>query len=940
MCPTPKDKAEPASPGSAASTKSSNSGSNNEGKAIDSSMYPSDWPQAGPVDLKIHDLPHFSSSIEWWYVNAHLDLQDNNSKKMKKKKEKSTKEEENEESQVSVFASFFRAASGYDEETHEYVFVHYAAWAIMDHRTNQYYNVSLVDPRYPELIQEWYEKSKNDHTKDNSKYEDKQIMQATMEVVRKGKMPYPDRLLKKNPTILGKDLSRLPDKQNKEYEQWQQKLAEYQQQQTEQQQQHQKTESTAKAANANNSKKKKKKGSCCFRAKSVLNSVVHPELPLLTLAYDDNTFVKNSDGSYTLHLEDNDVHHVKASLTFTPKTDAVRNGVNGVVDGHGLVQDFFYYCLPNCDVTGSVTLPTDDDKPDRYDAKIQKKNYFVLDEHGNACQDPMETKTHKVSGKGWYDHQFGCMKPDDGQHKDVHKDNIEGKAGTQTSYSWVSLQLDNGHQFSCAEYFFHKSEEAEDRANDKPHYFANLYTPKGERIQLDPSEFTFKEKGDPWVSMRTFCDYPVHWEISVPSRNIQLDVKAVFDQQEFPTVHSTPAFWEGCVAVTGTFGDKEISGRGFVERKGFCPPESQTIKGFFKRVTRETLKSVQKILPFNPEGEKLNELVSHKDNQHYTDHLDNQQFSKALVEPIRLILDRGGKSWRSYVALACCDIVGGNSQPVKDWLALPELAHVGSMIVDDVEDRSLIRRGGPCSHIVYGEDVAINAGTMAYFMGQIVIYQGDGDPQQKVDIYNMYFEAMRAAHCGQAMDIHGLNYMMSDVVENGGDLCLQRVIAIHRLKTSAPVSYFTRMGSRLGGGSEAQSNGLAVFAEALGIAFQIVDDVLNLRGFVDGLKTKGEDITAGKVTYPVAVAMSRLKKEDRAKLWEYVSSKPEDIETIGKAVALIDKVNAIDDSFQDAKDTIEEAWQKLDPLVVDSMVKLNLRAFSLYILDRGMPTVG
>ena len=95
------------------------------------------------------------------------------------------------------------------------------------------------------------------------------------------------------------------------------------------------------------------------------------------------------------------------------------------------------------------------------------------------------------------------------------------------------------------------------------------------------------------------------------------------------------------------------------------------------------------------------------------------------------------------------------------------------------------------------------------------------------------------------------------------------------------------MGSRLGGGSEAQSKALGAFAEALGIAFQIVDDVLNLRGFVDGLKTKGEDITAGKVPYPVAVAMSRLEKADRAELWEIVSSKPEDIEKLSSDPAAV-----------------------------------------------------
>lgn len=102
------------------------------------------------------------------------------------------------------------------------------------------------------------------------------------------------------------------------------------------------------------------------------------------------------------------------------------------------------------------------------------------------------------------------------------------------------------------------------------------------------------------------------------------------------------------------------------------------------------------------------------------------------------------------------------------------------------------------------------------------------------------------------------------------------------------------------------------------IISQIVDDVLNLRGFEGGLKTTGEDITAGKVTYPIAKAFSRLEKADRVKLWQIVSSKPEDLETVLKAIALIDQVGAIESSFNDAKELIEEAYQKLDPMFIDS----------------------
>ena len=66
------------------------------------------------------------------------------------------------------------------------------------------------------------------------------------------------------------------------------------------------------------------------------------------------------------------------------------------------------------------------------------------------------------------------------------------------------------------------------------------------------------------------------------------------------------------------------------------------------------------------------------------DGVDLEQYARTLIHPIREIIDRGGKAWRSYAALTCCDIVGGDSRKFVEWLAMPELMHVGSLIVDDV----------------------------------------------------------------------------------------------------------------------------------------------------------------------------------------------------------------------------------------------------------------
>ena len=80
------------------------------------------------------------------------------------------------------------------------------------------------------------------------------------------------------------------------------------------------------------------------------------------------------------------------------------------------------------------------------------------------------------------------------------------------------------------------------------------------------------------------------------------------------------------------------------------------------------------------------------------------------------------------------------------------------------------------------------------------------------------------------------------------------------------------MGAVVGGGSDAQIAGVGEFFEAVGLAFQIVDDVLNLRGFAGDLNQRGEDISQGKVTLPIAIAMAKLPNDQRTCLWTTLQS--------------------------------------------------------------------
>jgi geranylgeranyl pyrophosphate synthase len=266
---------------------------------------------------------------------------------------------------------------------------------------------------------------------------------------------------------------------------------------------------------------------------------------------------------------------------------------------------------------------------------------------------------------------------------------------------------------------------------------------------------------------------------------------------------------------------------------------------------------------------------------------------------------------------------------------MPEILHVGSLIVDDVEDQSTVRRGGPTCHLLHGTPLAINAGTAAYFLAEPPLDQDDPPAETKLRIYRLYFDAMRAGHAGQALDLDDVAALAERAAATGNAYALERhVLAVHRLKTAVPAGMFARVGALLGGGSELQVERLGRFFEAIGLAFQIIDDVLCVRGFDNELKECGEDIRNGKLTLPVVQALALASPARRTWLWQTLATKPQDAQTIRAVAEELDSSGALDACSALARRFVENAWAELDPVLEDSQAKLMFRAFSWYVLER------
>jgi geranylgeranyl pyrophosphate synthase len=303
--------------------------------------------------------------------------------------------------------------------------------------------------------------------------------------------------------------------------------------------------------------------------------------------------------------------------------------------------------------------------------------------------------------------------------------------------------------------------------------------------------------------------------------------------------------------------------------------------------------------------------------------------------PLREIALRGGKAWRSYSLLGCMEAVGGDSDRFRHCLALPELMHSGSLILDDIQDGSTIRRGGPACHVVHGQPTAINVGGLAPYLALAIVLRYDLPMDQRVMLYEHCHEALRAAYLGQALDIAGLSALVPAVVDSGDARGLEeQVYATHRLKSAAPPAMLARVAVRIAGGSEAQADALAALYWAYGLAFQIVDDVLNLRGFEGELKTVAEDLVEGKVTAPVAKALGLVDRDERGALWAALRDGSRDAGAVQRAILIIERSGALDACMEDARALVEDAWARAEPFLRDSNAKIMLRAFGHYLLDR------
>jgi geranylgeranyl diphosphate synthase type II len=236
-----------------------------------------------------------------------------------------------------------------------------------------------------------------------------------------------------------------------------------------------------------------------------------------------------------------------------------------------------------------------------------------------------------------------------------------------------------------------------------------------------------------------------------------------------------------------------------------------------------------------------------------------------IHEAMRYAVLGGGKRIRPIVSIAAAEACGANIEPLLVPLCALELIHTYSLVHDDLPplDNDDLRRGRKTTHIVYGEAMGILTGDALFTEA----FAWLAKPIEGVDAMRQV-RAIR--ELATAIDSTGMiGGQVADIVgeraqERSDDqaFLVEELHFIHRNKTGKLFTASVLLGGLLGGGSEAQLDALRRYGDALGLAFQIVDDLLDIEESSATLgKTAGKDVEQGKLTFPALLGAESARAE-------------------------------------------------------------------------------
>jgi geranylgeranyl diphosphate synthase type II len=230
---------------------------------------------------------------------------------------------------------------------------------------------------------------------------------------------------------------------------------------------------------------------------------------------------------------------------------------------------------------------------------------------------------------------------------------------------------------------------------------------------------------------------------------------------------------------------------------------------------------------------------------------------KTIHQAMRYSIFAGGKRLRPVICLATAEVISGKNDDALPLACAVECIHTYSLVHDDLPamDNDDFRRGKPTSHKVYGEGIAILAGDALLTIAFEIAASCRAWPRYShTDVIREVAVAAGSQRlvAGQVADLEG----------EGRKISPSELRYIHENKTAALIASSIRLGAMSANATPKQLAGLTDFGQSLGLAFQVIDDILDVTQTTEKLgKSAGKDIAAQKATYPALLGLPKARQE-------------------------------------------------------------------------------
>jgi geranylgeranyl diphosphate synthase type II len=263
--------------------------------------------------------------------------------------------------------------------------------------------------------------------------------------------------------------------------------------------------------------------------------------------------------------------------------------------------------------------------------------------------------------------------------------------------------------------------------------------------------------------------------------------------------------------------------------------------------------------------------------------------SSRIADAMRYSVMAGGKRLRPVLCLSAAEAVGGRSEDALITAVALELIHTYSLIHDDLPamDDDALRRGKPTCHVAFDEATAILTGDALLTLAFQLLASQEGTAGLPADRRLQVIHAVAAAAGYEGL----IGGQMADIASEGNRIALSELEQLHRMKTGALINAAVITGAILGGGTSEQVRHLDRYAQNIGLAFQITDDILNVEGDPALLgKAVGTDKEKKKSTYPALLGLEESRKlaanrvKEALQVLEYFDKKADTLRSVAQYI--------------------------------------------------------